>query len=181
MSDNQPSTLKSYVDSATGTIQSALGSMMGSTDDKTEGQAKQEEAKAESDASHATAKVPGFSASSSGVVTRDDPDRTRGAWSQTVGSAKEFTGNLVGSESLKQSGREQNLSGQQQEARGQLNDLGSGMADRVTGTVGSAWAGLTGDREGQAEHQTQHDVGKSQQRGVEYDLQKRAEAQQSRQ
>lgn len=35
MSDsNQPSTLQSYVDSATGAIQSALGSLTGSTADK---------------------------------------------------------------------------------------------------------------------------------------------------
>ena len=34
MSDNQSSTLKSYVDSATGTIQSTLGSLTGNTGDQ---------------------------------------------------------------------------------------------------------------------------------------------------
>lgn len=34
MSDNQSSTLKSYVDSATGTVQSALGSLTGNTADQ---------------------------------------------------------------------------------------------------------------------------------------------------
>lgn len=34
MSDNQSSTLKSYVDSATGTVQSALGSLTGNTGDQ---------------------------------------------------------------------------------------------------------------------------------------------------
>ena len=34
MSDNQSSSLKSYVDSATGTVQSALGSLTGNTGDQ---------------------------------------------------------------------------------------------------------------------------------------------------
>ena len=34
MSNNNDSTLKSYIDSATGTVQSAFGSVMGSTGDK---------------------------------------------------------------------------------------------------------------------------------------------------
>jgi len=176
--NNQPSTLQSYIDSATGAVQGAVGSILGSGSDQNEGQAKQKKAEAEYDASHATAKLPGYSASSSGAVTKDDHDRTAGSWNQTVGSAKEFGGGLIGSESLKQSGRDQNLSGQQQEARGQVNDLASGFADRVTGTVGGALAGLTGDRQTQAEYEKRHDTGKTQQRGVEHDLQKKADAQQ---
>ena len=34
MSDNQSSSLKSYIDSATGTVQSALGSLTGNTGDQ---------------------------------------------------------------------------------------------------------------------------------------------------
>ena len=34
MTDNQSSTLKSYVDSATGTVQSTLGSLTGNTGDQ---------------------------------------------------------------------------------------------------------------------------------------------------
>lgn len=79
-------------------------------------------------------------------------------------------------QSLKQQGHQQNLDGQEQEARGQLNDLGSGIADRATGTVGGAIAGLTGNKAAQAEYQKQHDAGKTQQRGAEHDIQKQAEA-----
>lgn len=79
---------------------------------------------------------------------------------------------------MKQAGREQNRSGQEQEARGQLNDYTSGFGDRVSGAVGSAVAGLTGDRTKQAEYQNKHDAGKTQQRGAEYDIQKQAEARQ---
>lgn len=121
--------------------------------------------------------MPGATVSASGGVSKDDSNRAAGSWNQTAGSAKEFVGGIVGSENLKAAGREQNRSGQEQEARGQLNDLGSGIADRVTGTVGGAVAGLTGDRSKQTEYQDKHDTGKAQQRGVEHDLQKQAEAQ----
>lgn len=79
-------------------------------------------------------------------------------------------------QSLKSSGREQNLEGQRQEARGQANDFVGGISDRVTGTLGSAAAGLTGDRAKQAEYQDIHDTGKTQQRGAEHDIQKQADA-----
>ena len=38
-----------------------------------------------------------------------------------------------------------NEEGKAQEAAGQLNDLGGGIKDRVTGTVGGAVAGITGE------------------------------------
>jgi uncharacterized protein YjbJ (UPF0337 family) len=137
-------------------------------------------------------------------VTKDDPNRSEGSWNQTVGSVKEAAGGLVGSEvslllpapaachlptrptantdyslitqSLKQSGRQQNLEGQQQEAAGQVSDFASGVGNRVSGAVGGAVADITGDRSAQAEYQQQHDVGKTQQRGAEYDIQKQADA-----
>lgn len=93
-----------------------------------------------------------------------------------MGSAKEAVGGLIGNESLKQAGAKQNQEGKGQEAAGQLNDLGAGISDRVSGTVGAAVAGLTGDRVEQEKRQAQHDVGKSLQRGVEADLQKEANA-----
>lgn len=46
---------------------------------------------------------------------------------------------------LKREGQQQNAEGKGQESKGQLNDLGSGVADRVQGTVGGAVAGLTGE------------------------------------
>lgn len=176
--NNNPSTLQSYVDSAKGAAQNLVGSVIGSSGDQAEGKAKQQKADVEYDASHATAKLGAFTASSSGAVTKDHPDRSAGSWNQTVGSAKEFAGGLAGSESLKQAGREQNRAGQEQEARGQLNDLASGGADRVAGAIGNAVTGLTGDRAKQAEYQNQHDTGKTQQRGAEHDITKQAAARQ---
>jgi len=99
MSDNtnNTSTLKSYVDSAVGAAQNALGNLTGSTGDQAEGKVRQNKGQAEHDASHATLKGPGFTATAGGV-TKDDPDRASGSWNQTVGSAKETVGGLVGNQ-----------------------------------------------------------------------------------
>lgn len=177
--NKQPSTLQSYVDSATGAVQGAISSITGNTQDKAEADSKQQKADTEYEASHATAKGPGFTASSSGAVTKDDPDRTTGSWNQTIGSAKEFAGGLIGSENIKQQGRQQNLEGQQQEAKGQLNDYTTGIGDRAQGAIGGAIAGLTGDKEGQQHYQDMHDRGKTQQRGAERDIQKQTDAKSS--
>ncbi|KAF5020672.1 hypothetical protein F66182_7306 [Fusarium sp. NRRL 66182] len=172
----QPSTLKSYVDSATGAVQNALGNVTGNKGDQVEGDLKKQKAEAEHDASHATAKLPGATISGSGAAARDDPNRTEGSWNQTAGSAKETIGNLIGNESLKQSGREQNLEGRNQEAKGQLNDLGSGIGDRAKGAVGGAVSSITGDKEREAHYDELRAEGKTRQRGVEHDIQKQAEA-----
>lgn len=53
-----------------------------------------------------------------------------------------------------------------------MNDLGSGIADRVGGSVQGAFAGVTGDRQAETEAQRQHDLGKTRERGAEHDIQK---------
>jgi uncharacterized protein YjbJ (UPF0337 family) len=116
MSDKNTSTLQSYIDSASGAVQSAIGSLTGNASDQVfplvasnpsgshtnmpqnAGEAKKDKAQLENEASHATAKIGNYSASSSGAITKDDPNRTEGSWNQTIGSAKETIGNLVGSE-----------------------------------------------------------------------------------
>ncbi|KAB8290219.1 hypothetical protein EYC80_011088 [Monilinia laxa] len=170
MSDKSPSTLQSYIDSATGAAQSALGSITGSTADKQAGAQKSDKASLEHDASHAGASLAGYSTSSTGAIAQNDPARQEGSWNQTVGSGKEFVGSLLGNEGLKREGQEQNRAGQGLEARGQLSDLGSGVKDRVGGKVGGKVAELRGEEEEKEERRRQHDVGKSLQRGVESEV-----------
>lgn len=52
----------------------------------------------------------------------------------------------------------------------------SGISDRVTGTVGGAFAGITGNKAAQSSYQDQHDAGKTTQRGAEVDIVKAADA-----
>jgi len=172
-----PSTIGAYVDQAIGAAQSALGSLVGNPADQKQGEDRKAAAEVEGDESRAAAKVGPYTLSSTGAVAKDSSDRTQGSWDQTVGAAKEAIGGFIGSEGLKQQGIKQNQAGKEQEAAGQLNDLGSGIGDRVAGTVGGAVAGLTGDTAEQEKRQAQHDVGKSLQRGVEHDLQKQVDAQ----
>ncbi|KAK0799419.1 hypothetical protein LTR75_009252 [Friedmanniomyces endolithicus] len=173
MSDKNTSTLQSYIDAATGTAQSLLGSLTGNTADKVQGENKQDQAHAKDALSRAGGTIGGLSVSSSGVAA-NDPNRQAGSWNQTIGSGKESLGNLIGHEGLKNEGRQQNAEGQAQQAGGQLNDLGSGMMDRAKGSVGGAVAGLTGDNVEKARYQAQHDQGKTLQRGVESELNKKA-------
>ncbi|KAF2199559.1 hypothetical protein GQ43DRAFT_442380 [Delitschia confertaspora ATCC 74209] len=168
------STLQSVIDSASSTVQSAIGSITGNPADKREADRKQATADAEHDLSHTAAKAGPFAVSSTGAVAQDDPDRTKGAWNQNVGALKEAAGGFIGAEGLRQDGIEQNRAGKGQEAQGQVSDLGKGLKDRIGGTVGSAAAGLVGDRSEQEKRQQQHDEGKTRQRGVEHDLQKEA-------
>ncbi|GAB7350331.1 hypothetical protein MBLNU459_g0963t1 [Dothideomycetes sp. NU459] len=176
MSDKETSTLQSYIDKASGTAQSALGSLIGSSADKSQGEQKKTEAEVKNDISHAGGNVGGYSVSASGVA-KNDPNRSEGSWNQTVGAGKETIGGLLGAEGLKQEGQRQNAEGKQQEAAGQVSDLGKGISDRVQGTVGGAVAGLTGNRADEAKYQAQHDQGKTQQRGVESELDQQARAQ----
>lgn len=175
-SNDNTSTLKSYVDSATGAVQSGIASITGSASDQANANQSKSKADAEKDLSHSAAKAGPFTVSSTGAPAQDNADRTQGQWDQTMGSLKETTGNLVGNESLKQQGRDQNLQGQGQEGKGQMSDLGHGVGDRVGGALGSAYANVTGNKTAEQAYKDQHDEGKTRQRGVELDLQKQAEA-----
>lgn len=81
----------------------------------------------------------------------------------------------MGAQGLKKEGIQQNREGKGQEAQGQLSDLGGGVTDRAKGAAGSAFAGLTGNKEDQAKYQAQHDIGKTQQRSAEADIQKQGD------
>jgi len=168
---NQPSTIKSYVDSASATIQNAVGSLTGNPVDKQVAADRHVDAQAERDASRAGAKVGPLTFSTAGVTT-DNQDRTGGKKDQMLGSGKEFMGNMTGSEQLKREGRQQNAEGQGREAAGQIKDYTGGMADRVTGTLGSVAAAVVGNPDAQNAYQKQHDTGKTNVRGVEAEVNK---------
>ena len=176
----QASSGKSLLDTATGYIQQGIAAVTGNPADKAQAEQTHNKAAAEANASEAAVKAGPFTLSSTGAVAKDREERSQGQWNQTVGSLKESVGNLTGNESLKQQGREQNLQGQSEEAKGQLTDLGQGISDRVQGTLGGAVAGLTNDREAQQKYADMHDEGKSRQRGVEADLEKKVAAEEKR-
>lgn len=141
---NQPSTVKSYIDSADAAVMNAISSVTGNGVDKRAAEEKRADAHAEHEASKLGAKAGPFNLSTAGV-TVDNEDRTGGKKDQVVGSGKEFVGNVVGSRDLQAEGRRQNEEGQGREAAGQVKDYVGGAVDRVTGTIGTAVSGLTGN------------------------------------
>lgn len=72
--------------------------MTGNTGDQAKGDVKRDVAKTEHDASQAAMKLPGATISSDGGAAKDNSDRSAGSWNQTVGSAKEAVGGVIGSE-----------------------------------------------------------------------------------
>ena len=144
---------------------------LGNPVDQRQAEDRKAHAELEHNASHAAAKAGPFNLSSSGAVAVDNKNRRDGKADQIIGSGKEFVGNTIGSDSLKREGRDQNAEGQGREAAGQLQDYTSGVgkphkyiilhhcevlpctkcaliigeANRVTGTIGAAMSGLTGN------------------------------------
>ncbi|MCJ1224553.1 hypothetical protein MMC12_001198 [Toensbergia leucococca] len=156
---------KSYLDSAIDAGKSAYESLTGTAStSKNETHSKDD---------GPISKLGPFSLSPSGTtVAQDNPDRAQGSWDQTVGSAKESVGKLVGAEGVRQAGIEQNRAGKEMEARGMLSDLGGGAGDRAKGAVGGVVAGLMGDEEGEERYKTMHDGGKMLQRSAAADIDK---------
>lgn len=196
MADNNSSTLKSYVDSATGLAQRAVGTVTGSSTtqvrpfspvlvpkepklitEQAEGQTTQDQSKSEHAASHDTAKLGHVTADpQTGATAQDNPSRNTGSWDQTVGSAKESVGNFIGNENIRRQGVEQNAAGKEAEAKGQLKDLGEGVGDRAQGKLGGIGAAVVGDREEEEKWRQIHDEGKVRQRGAEEDIDKKGGA-----
>jgi len=176
-SEDPTSTGQSYLDQAKGAVQSVIGSITGNPADQAQSQDRKDKAALESDMSHATGRAGPFTVTPSGIA-QDSPDRTQGSWNQTVGSAKESLGGLIGNESLRSAGEQQNQEGKAQEAKGQLSDLGEGITGRAKGAVGGAVAGVLGDEGAKANFQASHDEAKARQRGVEAELDKKAGAHQ---
>ncbi|KAJ5106066.1 hypothetical protein NUU61_003413 [Penicillium alfredii] len=171
MSNENPSTLQSAINQASGLAQRAVGTVTGDSSTQNKGDANIEQGQAQHEASHTTAKLGPFSADpNTGATAKDDPNRATGSWDQTLGSAKESVGNLIGNENLRRAGVEQNAAGKEQEAKGQLKDLGQGIQDRAQGALGSVGAAVTGNRAEEQKWRDIHDEGKVRQRGAEADI-----------
>lgn len=77
---------------------------------------------------------------------------------------------MIGNKGLREGGAEQNAAGKEQEAKGQLKDLGEGIENRAKGALGSIGAAVQGDHEKEQEWRDRHDEGKVRQRGAEADI-----------
>jgi uncharacterized protein YjbJ (UPF0337 family) len=151
---------------ATGAAQSALGSLTGSQADKVNDPPR---------LTHYSRQSLTTTNQNQAEQKKAEAEARKDSWNQTVGAGKEALGGALGLEGMRKAGEQQNAEGKGQEAQGQLSDLGKGVSDRVSGTVGGAFAGLTGDEAEKKKRELQHDQGKTLQRGVESEVGKKAE------
>lgn len=64
-----------------------------------------------------------------------DPSKTNASWNSTVGTAKESVGNVIGSEDLSKTGKEQHAQGEVERKEAEAKQYGEGLVDSATGKV----------------------------------------------
>lgn len=104
------------------------------------------------------------------------PDQPSGKYNQTVGSAKQSIGTLVGNKNLQRTGEEQNQQGQDEEAQIHAQNWAEGVEKRAKGKVGAVLAAGQPEGGGEDDHmkwKRLHDEGKQTQKGAEQDIDKR--------
>ncbi|EPS45235.1 hypothetical protein H072_758 [Dactylellina haptotyla CBS 200.50] len=158
-----------------GTVQSGIGQLTGNTKDIQDGENKNAAAVEINTRSHTANKLGPATATAEGGIHIDNADRQQGSWDQTIGSGKQFLGDLIGNESLKAQGRTQYDEGVKRETSGQVSDLAEGFSNRVSGAVGAM---IAMDQQEKEKFNQQHDDGKAAVRSVQHDLQNRADADQ---
>ena len=82
-SEDNTSTLQSYVDSAKGAAQGAASYITGSSGDQAKSQQYHDKADAERDISKAGTNIAGYDIGATGIAKQSD-DRTQGQWDQFV-------------------------------------------------------------------------------------------------
>ncbi|KAL7007262.1 hypothetical protein EMMF5_003101 [Cystobasidiomycetes sp. EMM_F5] len=91
-----------------------------------------------------------------------EPSKANASYNQTVGSAKQTVGSLVDTTlgtDLQQQGQTQYNEGVAEQKAAEAEGYIKGTADRVEGKINNVVGAVTGDRQQQAEGQTQHDKG----------------------
>ncbi|KAJ5790153.1 uncharacterized protein N7518_007164 [Penicillium psychrosexuale] len=121
-------------------------------------------------AQRAIGTVTGTNTSTQTDEHKHEAKRDNGSWDQTIGSAKESVGNLIGNQTLRRTGAEQNAAGKEQEAKSQLQNWGEGIENRAQGAIGSIGAAVTGNRSEEDKYRDLHDEGKAHQLSAEADM-----------
>jgi indoleamine 2,3-dioxygenase len=106
------------------------------------------------------------------------PPPPSGTYNQTIGSAKQSVGTLIGNESLRRQGEEQNEKGKEEEAARQVRDWGEGVGQRVKGKAGEVYSSMKPEEPGQEgvdrlKYKQMHDEGKAKQEQTHEEIDRR--------
>ncbi|KAI0070436.1 hypothetical protein K474DRAFT_1713337 [Panus rudis PR-1116 ss-1] len=91
--------------------------------------------------------------------TINEPSKTTGQYHSTKGNAVEAVGNLTGSTSWQQSGKEEHARGEAEYKAAQVQGYAEGTMDRISGKTDSVVGALTGDRTQEAAGNVRQDKG----------------------
>ncbi|KAI0350988.1 hypothetical protein OH77DRAFT_1411926, partial [Trametes cingulata] len=89
--------------------------------------------------------------------------KTTGQFHSMKGSAKETLGNLTGSQSWTQSGKQEHTAGETEYNAAQAKGYAEGTKDRIGGRKDAVVGALTGDRQQETTGNVRRDKGEAQQ------------------
>lgn len=93
----------------------------------------------------------------------NEPNKTTGQFHSTKGNIVEMVGNLTGSESWQQSGRDEHAQGEAEYKAAQAKNYAEGAVDRLSGKKDAVLGAVKGDRQQETAGNIRHDKGQAQQ------------------
>ncbi|KIL63442.1 hypothetical protein M378DRAFT_179264 [Amanita muscaria Koide BX008] len=97
------------------------------------------------------------------MSSNDEPTKTSGQYHSVKGTVVEAVGNMTGSDSWQQSGKEEHSKGEAETKAAQAKGYAEGTMDRLGGKKDSIVGAITGDKSQQVQGNVKEEKGEAQQ------------------